>query len=231
MSTRSERRAANRAAHALKRTQLEEQWALAAAEKQEGRKRRRAANRAAWWSRYGMAAPEYVGHIEQVEQVEQVELDPIIDDDMSYIKMPTVTEDSKVVAASDTRARGEEGHWFITVDGVCSGTVSWSDEPFVYETPEGEIYPCQDEKQARGLAELYAMDYAERSSAVARFEPGMIFGDFEVTTVADKSVKMQSVGYAGSAHRYKIKHDVKLGDYVSTKVGKFYAAKAEVNAA
>lgn len=232
MSTQSERRAANRAAHALKRTQLEEQWALAAAEKQEDRKRRRAANRAAWWSRYGMDAPEYVGHIEQVEQVEQVELDPILDDDdSSYIKMPTVTEDSKVVSASDTRARGEEGHWFITIDGVDSGTVSWSDEPLVYETPDGESYPCQNEAQARGLAELYAMDYAERSSAVARFTPGMIFGDFEVTTVADKSVKIQRVGYACSAKRYKIKHDSIHGDYVSTKVGKFYASKAEFKAA
>ena len=145
--------------------------------------------------------------------------------------MPTVTEDSKVVAASDTRARGEEGHWFITIDGVCSGTVSWSDEPLVYETPDGEIYPCQNEAQARGLAELYATDYAERSSSVARFEPGMIFGDFEITTVANKSVNMQRVGYEGSSKRYKIKHDATLGDYVSTKVGKFYASKAEVKAA
>ena len=228
MSTRSECRAANRAAHALKRTQLEEQWALAAAEKQADRKRRRAANRAVWWSRYGMDAPEYA---EQIEQVERVELDPILDDDPNYIKMPTVTEDSKVMAASDTRSRGEEGHWFITIDGVDSGTVSWSDTPFVYETPEGELYPCQNEEQARGLAELYAMDYAERSSAVARFKPGMVFGDFEIATVADKSVKMQRVGYADSANRYKIKHDATLGDYVSTKVGKFYASKAEVNAA
>lgn len=231
MSTCSERRAANRAAHAANRAKLEEQWALAAAEKQEDRKRRRAANRAAWWSRYGMDAPEYVEQVEQIEQVEQVERDPIFDDDPSCIKMPTVTEDSNVIAASDTRSRGEDGHWFITIDGVDSGTVSWSDEPFVYETPDGETYPCQDEKQARGLAELYAIDYAERSSAVARFEPGMVFGDFEVTTVADKSVKMQRVGYAGSAKRYKIKHDATLGDYVSTKVGKFYASKAGANAA
>lgn len=231
MSTRAERSAANRAAHAVKRAKLEEQWSLAAAEKHEDRKRRRAANRATWWSRYGMDAPEFVEHVGQVEQVEQVELDPIIDDDTSYIKMPTVTEDSKVVAASDTRARGEEGHWFITIDGVDSGTVSWTDEPLVYETPDGESYPCQNEAQARGLAELYAMDYAERSSAVAQFKPGMIFGNFEISAVADKSVKMQRVGYAGSAKRYKIKHDATLGDYVSTKVGKFYASKAEVKAA
>lgn len=229
MSTRSERSAANRAAHALKRTQLEEQWALAAAEKQEDRKRRRSANRAAWWSRYGMDAPEYIG---QIEHVGQVELDPVLDDDPSYIKMPPVTEDSKVVPASDTRSRGEEGHWFITIDGVDSGTVSWSDTPLVYETPEGESYPCQNEEQARGLAELYAMDYAERSSAIARFKPGMVFGDLEIKTVADKSVKMQRVGYAGSAaKRYKIKHDATLGDYVSTKVGKFYASRAEFKAA
>lgn len=228
MSTRSERRAANRAAHALKRAQLEEQWALAAAEKQADRKRRRAANRAAWWSRYGMDAPEDAG---QIEQVGQVELDPVLDDDPSCIKMPAVTEDSKVVPASDTRSRGEDGHWFITIDGVDSGTVSWSDTPLVYETPDGESYPCQNEEQARGLAELYATDYAERSSAIARLEPGMIFGDFEVTTVADKSVKMQRVGYASSAKRYKIKHDATLGDYVSTKVGKFYASKAEIKAA
>ena len=66
MSTRAKRSAANRAAHAVKRAELEEQWALAAAEKQADRKRRHDDNRAAWWARYGMATPG----IEQIEQVE-----------------------------------------------------------------------------------------------------------------------------------------------------------------
>lgn len=66
MSTRAELSASNRAAHAAKRAELEEQWALAAAEKQADRKRRRDDNRATWWARYGMDVPG----IEQVEQVE-----------------------------------------------------------------------------------------------------------------------------------------------------------------
>lgn len=90
MSTRAERSAANRAAHAAKRAELEEQWALAAAEKQADRKRRREDNRAAWWARYGMAVPG----TEQTEQVESSD----------RVAMPEVTEDSAVVAASATRS-------------------------------------------------------------------------------------------------------------------------------
>ena len=112
MSTRAERSAANRAAHAVKRAKLEEQWALAAAEKQADRKRRRKENRAAWWARYGMATPG----IEQAEQVET----------SGHVTMPEVTEDSSIVAASATRSRGEAGHWFVEMNGVKCGTISWS---------------------------------------------------------------------------------------------------------
>lgn len=113
MSTRAERSATNRAAHAVKRAQLEEQWALAAAEKQADRKRRCDENRAAWWARYGMAVPG-------TEQVEQVETS-------DHVTMPEVTEDSAVIAASATRSRGEAGHWFVELNGVKCGhyLVEW----------------------------------------------------------------------------------------------------------
>lgn len=212
MSTRAERSAANRAAHAVKRAQLEEQWALAAAEKQADRKRRREDNRAAWWTRYGMATPG----IEQAEQVEHSD----------YVTMPEVTEDSSIVAASATRSRGEAGHWFVELNGVKCGTISWSGTPLVYETPEGESYPCETEEQARGIAELYAMDYAERSSAVAQFKPGMVFGDREVVSVAAKSVTVRRIGYVENAKRYKIKRDAKRGDHISTNIGELYASRA-----
>lgn len=159
MSTRAERSAANRAAHAVKRAQLEEQWALAAAEKQADRKRRREDNRAAWWARYGMAVPG-------TEQAEQVETS-------DHVTMPEVTEE-----------------------------------------------------QARGIAELYAMDYAERSSAVAQFKPGMVFGDREVVSVAAKSVTVRRIGYADSVKRCKIKRDSERGDYISTNIGELYASRA-----
>lgn len=212
MSTRAERSAANRAAHAVKRAQLEEQWALAAAEKQTDRKRRREENRAAWWARYGMATPG----IEQAEQVESSD----------HVSMPEVTEDSSIVAASATRSRGEAGHWFVEVNGVKCGTISWSATPLVYETPEGESLPCETEEQARGLAELYAMDYAERSSAVAQFAPGMVFGDREVVSVAAKSVTVRRIGYADSIKRYKIKRDAMQGDHITTNIGELYASRA-----
>lgn len=215
MSTRAERSAANRAAHALKRAQLEEQWALSAAEKQADRKRRRDENRAAWWARYGMAVPG----TEQVEQVEQVETN-------DHVTMPEVTEDSAVIAASATRSRGEAGHWFVEMNGVKCGTISWSETPLVYETPEGETMPCETEEQARGLAELYAMDYAERSSAVAQFAPGMVFGDREIVSVAAKSVTVRRIGYADSVKRCKIKRDAERGDYISTNIGELYASRA-----
>lgn len=215
MSTRAERSAANRAAHAVKRAKLEEQWALSAAEKQADRKRRRDENRAAWWARYGMATPG----IEQVEQVEQVE-------PSDHVTMPDVTEDSAVIAASATRSRGEAGHWFVEMNGVKCGTISWSSTPLVYETPEGESMPCETEEQARGLAELYAKDYAERSSAVAQFAPGMVFGDREVVSVAAKSVTVRRIGYADSVKRYKIKRDSEHGDYISTNIGELYAGRA-----
>lgn len=212
MSTRAERSAANRAAHAVKRAQLEEQWALAAAEKQTDRKRRRDDNRAAWWARYGMAVPG-IEHTEQVETSDRV-------------IMPEVTEDSAVIAASATRSRGEAGHWFVEMNGVKCGTISWSNTSLIYETPEGEAMPCETEEQARGLAELYAMDYAERSSAVAQFAPGMVFGDREVVSVAAKSVTVRRIGYADSVKRYKIKRDATRGDHISTNIGELYASRA-----
>lgn len=212
MSTRAERSAANRAAHAVKRAQLEEQWALAAAEKQTDRKRRREENRAAWWARYGMATPG----IEQAEQVESSD----------HVSMPEVTEDSSIVAASATRSRGEAGHWFVEVNGVKCGTISWSSTPLVYETPEGETMPCETEEQARGLAELYAKDYAERSSAVAQFAPGMVFGDREIVSVAAKSVAVRRIGYTDSVKRYKIKRDATQGDHITTNIGELYASRA-----
>lgn len=212
MSTRAERSAANRAAHAVKRAQLEEQWALAAAEKQTDRKRRREENQAAWWARYGMATPG----IEQAEQVESSD----------HVSMPEVTEDSSIVAASATRSRGEAGHWFVEVNGVKCGTISWSSTPLVYETPEGETMPCETEEQARGLAELYAMDYAERSSAVAQFAPGMVFGDREIVSVAAKSVAVRRIGYTDSVKRYKIKRDATQGDHITTNIGELYASRA-----
>lgn len=215
MSTRAERSAANRAAHAVKRAQLEEQWALAAAEKQADRKRRREDNRAAWWARYGMAVPG----IEQAEQDDQVE-------PSDNVTMPEVTEDSAVIAASATRSRGEAGHWFVEMNGVKCGTISWSETPLVYETPEGESLPCETEEQARGLAELYAMDYAERSSAIAKFAPGMVFGDREIVSVAAKSVTVRRIGYADSVKRCKIKRDAKRGDYITTNIGELYAIRA-----
>lgn len=212
MSTRAERSAANRAAHAVKRAQLEEQWALAAAEKQADHKRRREDNRAAWWARYGMAVPG-------TEQAEQVETS-------DRVTMPKVTEDSSIVAASATRSKGEAGHWFVEMNGVKCGSISWSDTPLVYETPEGETMPCETEEQARGLAELYAMDYAERSTAVAQFTPGMVFGDREIVSVAEKSVTVRRIGYVENAKRYKIKRDAKRGDYISTNIGELYASRA-----
>lgn len=212
MSTRAERSAANRAAHAAKRAQLEEQWALAAAEKQADRKRRRDDNRAAWWARYGMATPG----TEQVERVETID----------HVTMPSVTENSAVTAASATRSRGEAGHWFVEMNGVRCGTISWSDTPLVYETPEGETMPCETEEQARGLAELYALDYAERSSAVAKFKPGMVFDDREIVSVAEKSVTVRRIGYADSVKRCKIKRDSERGDYISTNIGELYASCA-----
>ena len=215
MSTRAERSAANRAAHAVKRAKLEEQWALAAAEKQADRKRRRENNRAAWWARYGMATPG----IEQAEQTEQVE-------PSDHVTMPEVTEDSAVIAASATRSRGEAGHWFVEMNGVKCGTISWSETPLVYETPEGETMPCETEEQARGLAELYANDYAERSSAIAKFAPGMVFGNREIVSVAEKSVTVRRIGYVENAKRYKIKRDSERGDYISTNIGELYASRA-----
>ncbi len=212
MSTRAERSAANRAAHAVKRAQLEEQWALAAAEKQADRKCRREDNRAAWWARYGMATPG----IEQAEQA----------DHSDHVTMPKVTEDSAVIAASATRSRGEAGHWFVEMNGVKCGTISWSNTPLVYETPEGEAMPCETEEQARGLAELYAKDYAERSSAIAQFKPGMVFGDREIVSVAAKSVTVRRIGYADSVKRCKIKRDSERGDYISTNIGELYASRA-----
>lgn len=212
MSTRAERSAANRASHAVKRAQLEEQWALAAAEKQADRKRRREDNRAAWWARYGMAVPG----TEQIEQVKPSD----------YVTMPEVTEDSAVIAASATRSRGDAGHWFVEMNGVKCGTISWSSTPLVYETPEGESLLCETEEQARGLAELYAMDYAERSSAVAQFAPGMVFGDREIVSVAAKSVTVRRIGYADSIKRYKIKRDVTQGDHITTNIGELYASRA-----
>lgn len=212
MSTRAERSAANRAAHAAKRAELEEQWALAAAEKQADRKRRREDNRAAWWARYGMAVPG----IEQAEQA----------DHSDHVTMPKVTEDSAVIAASATRSRGEAGHWFVEMNGVKCGTISWSNTPLVYETPEGEAMPCETEEQARGLAELYAKDYAERSSAIAQFKPGMVFGDREIVSVAAKSVTVRRIGYADSVKRCKIKRDSERGDYISTNIGELYASRA-----
>lgn len=212
MSTRAERSAANRAAHAVKRAQLEEQWALAAVEKQADRKRRREDNRAAWWARYGMATPG----IEQTEQVETSD----------QVTMPEVTEDSAVIAASATRSRGEAGHWFVEMNGVRCGTISWSSMPLVYETPEGEAMPRETEEQARGLAELYAKDYAERSSAVAQFAPGMVFGDREIVSVAAKSVTVRRIGYADSVKRCRIKRDSEHGDYISTNIGELYASRA-----
>lgn len=215
MSTRAERSAANRAAHAVKRAKLEEQWALAAAEKQADRKRRREDNRAAWWARYGMATPG----IEQAERSDQVE-------PSDNVTMPEVTEDSAVIAASATRSRGEAGHWFVEMNGVKCGTISWSRTPLVYETPDGESLPCETEEQARGLAELYANDYAERSSAVAQFAPGMVFGDREIVSVAAKSVTVRRIGYVENAKRYKIKRDSERGDYITTNIGELYASKA-----
>lgn len=215
MSTRAERSAANRAAHAVKRAKLEEQWALAAAEKQADRKRRRDENRAAWWSRYGMATPG----IEQDDREEQVE-------PSDNVTMPEVTEDSAVIAASATRSRGEAGHWFVEMNGVKCGTISWSSTPLVYETPEGDSLPCETEEQARGLAELYAKDYAERSSAIAKFKPGMMFGDREIVSVAEKSVTVRRIGYVENAKRYKIKRDSERGDYITTNIGELYASKA-----
>lgn len=212
MSTRAERSAANRAAHAVKRAKLEEQWALAAAEKQADRKRRREDNRAAWWARYGMETPG----IEQDEQVENND----------NVTMPEVTEDSSIVAASATRSRGEAGHWFVEMNGVKCGTISWSSTPLVYETPEGESMPCETEEQARGLAELYANDYAERSSAIAKFKPGMVFGDREIVSVAAKSVTVRRIGYVENAKRYKIKRDSERGDYITTNIGELYASRA-----
>lgn len=215
MSTRADRSAANRAAHAVKRAKLEEQWALAAAEKQADRKRRREDNRAAWWARYGMATPG----IEQAEQAEQVE-------PSDNVTMPEVTEDSAVIAASATRSRGEAGHWFVEMNGVKCGTISWSETPLVYETPEGDSLPCETEEQARGLAELYANDYAERSSAIAKFTPGMVFGDREIVSVAEKSVTVRRIGYVENAKRYKIKRDSERGDYITTNIGELYASRA-----
>lgn len=215
MSTRAERSAANRAAHAVKRAKLEEQWALAAAEKQADRKRRREDNRAAWWARYGMAVPG----VEQAEQDDQVE-------PSDNVTMPEVTEDSAVIAASATRSRGEAGHWFVEMNGVKCGTISWSSTPLVYETPEGDSLPCETEEQARGLAELYANDYAERSSSIAKFKPGMMFGDREIVSVAAKSVTVRRIGYVENAKRYKIKRDSERGDYITTNIGELYASRA-----
>ncbi|WP_432316520.1 hypothetical protein [Collinsella aerofaciens] len=212
MSTRAERSAANRAAHAAKRAELEEQWALAAAEKQADRKRRREANRAAWWARYGMAVPG-------TEKVERVETS-------DHVTMPEVTEDSAVIAASSTRSRGEAGHWFVEMNGVKCGTISWSSRPLVYETPEGDSIECETEEQARGLAELYAKDAAERSSVIAKFAPGMVFGDREIVSVAEKSVTVRRIGYADSVKRCKIKRDTERGDYISTNIGELYASRA-----
>ena len=93
MSTRAERSAANRAAHAVKRAQLEEQWALAAAEKQADRKCRREDNRAAWWARYGMATPG----IEQAEQA----------DHSDHVTMPKVTEEQARGLAELYSERGD----------------------------------------------------------------------------------------------------------------------------
>ena len=153
------------------------------------------------------------------EQTEQVE-------PSDRVAMPEVTEDSSVIAASATRSKGEAGHWFVEMNGVKCGTISWSDTPLVYETPEGESYPCETEQQARGIAELYAMDYAERSSAVAQFEPGMVFGNREVVSVAEKSVTVRRIGYADSVKRCKIKRDSERGDYISTNIGELYASRA-----
>ena len=212
MSTRAERSAANRAAHAVKRAKLEEQWALAAAEKQADRKRRREENRAAWWARYGMAVPG----TEQAEQAETIH----------HVTRPDGPEDTSVIAASATTSRGEAGLWFVEVNGVKCGTISWSNTPLVYETPDGEAMPCETEEQARGLAELYAKDYAERSSAVAQFAPGMVFGDREIVSVAEKSVTVRRIGYADSVKRCKIKRDSERGDYISTNIGELYASRA-----
>ena len=157
--------------------------------------------------------------IEQAEQAEQVE-------NNDHVTMPEVTEDSAVIAASATRSRGEAGHWFVEMNGVKCGTISWSATPLVYETPEGESLPCETEEQARGLAELYANDYAERSSAVAQFAPGMVFGDREIVRVAAKSVTVRRIGYVENAKRYKIKRDSERGDYITTNIGELYASRA-----
>lgn len=55
--TRAERSELNRKKHALKRAKLEAQWAEEAQAKRDEKRRRREANRRAWWARYGMQAP------------------------------------------------------------------------------------------------------------------------------------------------------------------------------
>ena len=70
------------------------------------------------------------------------------------------------------------------------------------------------------------MDYAERSSAVAQFKPGMVFGDREVVSVAAKSVTVRRIGYADSVKRCKIKRDATQGDHITTNIGELYASRA-----
>lgn len=69
-------------------------------------------------------------------------------------------------------------------------------------------------------------DYAERSSAVAQFKPGMVFGDREVVSVAAKSVAVRRIGYADSVKRYKIKRDATQGDHITTNISELYASRA-----
>ena len=100
--TRAERSKLNREKHARERAKLEARWAEEAQAKRDEKRRRREANRRAWWARYGMQAPA----IEQDHETEQ-------DDPFSDLRDNVSDPISEAFAASEVEQPSAD-EWRIT---------------------------------------------------------------------------------------------------------------------
>lgn len=218
MSTRAERSAANRAAHAAKRQQLEAQWEQIALAKQAAREQRRRDNRAAWWARYGMVAPGL---------------------DLAEDDQPEDVEPNGVEVAEMHEGRGVEQKtatvWQIKRDGIDCGYVERAEFPLTYVTPDGGRVPCDSEDTARELADGYRDIVKDEAREVASFAEGMRIDGYTIVKVNPESVKVKRDGKAPEGKARTIRYDRERGCYVALsvniagkrkQVGRLYAADA-----
>ena len=217
MSTRAERSAANRAAHAAKRQQDEARWEQIELAKRAAKEQARRDNRAAWWARYGMVAPG---------------LEPSEDDrpseDAPQVDAPGVAENSNVEQKAPKA-------WSVRRFGIDCGYIEQADKPLVYHTPEGESYPVEDGEQATALAYGYGEMARDEARAIANFKVGQHVDRYTISGFKDGGVILKPDGCAPYEQPRAIRYDRKRGCYCCLsidiagkrkQVAKIYAADA-----